>query len=76
MATRVGGIPEIVHDGVNGYLVDPKDVDGLVEAVSKLIDDKALRFAMGQAGRDLVERNFVTHPIREFETLLLGYARS
>jgi glycosyltransferase involved in cell wall biosynthesis len=76
VATRVGGIPEIVHDGVNGYLVDPKDVDGLVETVGKLIDDKALRFAMGQAGRELVERNFVTHPIREFETLLLGYARS
>jgi len=74
VATRVGGIPEVVEDGVNGYLVEPGDVDGLAGRVGQLIADPALRIRFGEAGRAGVEQNFTTRPVREFETLLLGFA--
>jgi glycosyltransferase involved in cell wall biosynthesis len=75
VATRVGGIPEVVKDGVNGYLVEAGDVQALTDRVSRLIADPVLRTGMGEAGRARVEQEFTTHPVREFETLLLRYAR-
>ena len=75
VATRVGGIPEVVQDGVNGYLVEPGDVDALTERVSELIADPSLRTRMGEAGRTRVEQDFTVRPIRDFETLLLSHVR-
>lgn len=75
VATRVGGIPEVVEDGVNGYLVEPGDVDALTARVAALVADPALRTRMGEAGRARVERDFTSRPVREFETLLLSHAR-
>jgi glycosyltransferase involved in cell wall biosynthesis len=75
VATRVGGIPEVVEDGVSGYLVEPGDVDSLATRVAALIADPSLRTRMGEAGRARVERDFTTLPVREFETLLLSYIR-
>jgi glycosyltransferase involved in cell wall biosynthesis len=74
VATRVGGIPEVVEDGVNGYLVAPGNVDGLAERVRQLITDPALRARLGDAGRARVEQSFTNQPVCEFETLLLGFA--
>ena len=75
VATRVGGIPEVVEDGVNGYLVEPGDVDALAARVAALVADPALRTRMGKAGRARVERDFTSRPVREFETLLLSHTR-
>ena len=75
VATRVGGIPEAVEDGVNGYLVEPADVDELTARVMQLIADSALRNRLGEAGRGRVEQNFTTRPVREFETLLLSFTK-
>lgn len=75
VATRVGGIPEVIEDGVNGYLVEPGDVDALAKRVAALIADAPLRSRMGEAGRARVVRNFTARPVREFETLLLSYVR-
>jgi phosphatidyl-myo-inositol dimannoside synthase len=48
VGTRVGGIPEVVVDGVNGVLVDPKDASaGAAKALATLIDDSALRQRCG-----------------------------
>lgn len=73
VATRVGGIPEVVRDGENGFLVEPADVDGLRARVEALVCDPSLRRAMGEAGRRQVETAFTTSPVRQFEDLLLGY---
>ncbi|HIH00720.1 TPA: glycosyltransferase family 4 protein, partial [Thermoplasmata archaeon] len=54
VATRVGGIPELVRDGVDGLLVEPGDVAGLAEAIVRLLADERLRSTMGASGRERV----------------------
>ena len=51
VASAVGGIPELVEDGVTGYLVEPGDVAGLRAAIERLLADPALRRRMGRAAR-------------------------
>jgi glycosyltransferase involved in cell wall biosynthesis len=46
VASKVGGIPEMVRDGVNGYLIPPKDLESLVEALVRLIEDQSLAVKM------------------------------
>ncbi len=58
VACRAGGVPEVVEDGATGLLVEPGDVDGLRDALARLIADPALRRAMGRAGRVRFEERF------------------
>ena len=51
VATRVGGVPDVVTDGVDGFLVEPGDVEALAERLERLAADPELRRAMGEAGR-------------------------
>jgi len=53
-----GSIPEVVIDGVNGYIVDPKNVEQLADRVLRLIDDPELRNKLGKAGREIYENSF------------------
>lgn len=76
VATRVGGIPEVIEEGANGFLVEPGDVDRMADRVASLVADPTLRSRMGDAGRALVEQNYTSLPIRAFENLLLDYARA
>lgn len=50
VATSVGGIPEVVEDGVNAILVPPRDAASLARALARLLDDPALRSRLGSAG--------------------------
>ncbi len=43
VATSVGGVPEVVHDGVNGLLVPPRSPDAFADAIARLVDDVELR---------------------------------
>jgi glycosyltransferase involved in cell wall biosynthesis len=56
LATRVGGIPEAVIDGVNGYLVEPAAPDKLAEALVKIIEDPARMGKMGEESLRLAQR--------------------
>jgi glycosyltransferase involved in cell wall biosynthesis len=58
VATNTPGCRDIVQDGVNGLLVAPHDVEGLTQALRRLVDDQNLRVRFGQASRALVERQF------------------
>jgi phosphatidylinositol alpha-1,6-mannosyltransferase len=58
IAGRSGGIPAAVRDGETGLLVDAEQVDGVVEAVSRLLDDAPLRGRLGAAGRRAVETHY------------------
>jgi glycosyltransferase involved in cell wall biosynthesis len=48
VATDVGSIPEIVDDGVTGFIVPPKNPEALAEAIIKLLKDEKLRKQMGE----------------------------
>lgn len=58
VATRVGGVPEIVEDGVSGLLVRPGDPAGLGKAIELLIKDRGLREKVAAAGRERVKELF------------------
>ena len=58
VATRVGGVPELVVDGVTGLLVPPRDPDALGAAIVRLLLDPAMRERMGQQGRERVLDQF------------------
>ncbi|HZB24162.1 MAG TPA: glycosyltransferase family 4 protein [Gaiellaceae bacterium] len=51
VATRVGGVPDVVRDGEDGFLVELGDVRELAGALARLADDPELRVRMGEAGR-------------------------
>lgn len=50
IATRVGGVPDIVEHGVNGYLVDVGDTEGIRLAMEGICADRELALVMGEAG--------------------------
>jgi glycosyltransferase involved in cell wall biosynthesis len=54
VATRVGGVPDVVRDGEDGFLVDPGAVGDLADRLARLAADPALRARMGAAGRERV----------------------
>jgi glycosyltransferase involved in cell wall biosynthesis len=54
VATRVGGVPDVVRDGEDGFLVDTGDVDTLADRLAQLAEDPELRQAMGESGRSRV----------------------
>jgi N-acetyl-alpha-D-glucosaminyl L-malate synthase BshA len=58
VATRVGGIPEVVEHGLSGILVAPGDVAALARSMEALIADPARRIAMGEAGRRRARERF------------------
>ena len=68
VAYDLDGAPEVVVPGVTGYLVQPRDTPGLVEAVSRLLSDRELRARMGEAGRRYVDPRF------RAETMVSGIA--
>lgn len=69
VATRVGGIPEIIDDGVDGVLVPPGDSAALARAVVDMLRDPRRRAALGSAGREKVERRF------QFVNMMRSYER-
>lgn len=58
VASAVGGLPDIVTDGVEGRLIAPGDVTALVNALDDVLADEALRRRMGTAGRNKAETVF------------------
>lgn len=54
VVSRVGGLREFIKDGKNGFLVEPGDVQGLAEKIYRLLREKPLKEAFGQASREKV----------------------
>ena len=70
IGTNLGGIPEVIEDGENGFLVAPGSSKQLAEVLKKLVNDQVLRTGMGRRGRQIYEEKF-TMPkmIQQIETL-------
>ena len=60
-ATAVGGIPEVIRDGVTGLLVPLRDPVKLSSAISKLINDKTLMSKIRTEARTLIQKEFDSH---------------
>jgi glycosyltransferase involved in cell wall biosynthesis len=58
VATRVGGLPDLVTPGESGWLTPPGNAAALAGAISQLLGDPETRQAFGRAGRQRVERDF------------------
>ena len=69
VATKVGGIPEIINHADNGFLVNRDDLESLVYYTKKLIEDENLRHAMGNRARQVVKEKFTHKPIRKLEEI-------
>lgn len=61
VATKVGGVPRIVKHGVNGYLCEPGDIDGLADAVVQVFLDEATYTRMSRESKHLAERRSIPH---------------
>jgi glycosyltransferase involved in cell wall biosynthesis len=70
VAARVDGIAEAVQNGVTGYLFDPDDRNGMAQACVTLINDLAMRQAMGARGRELALKNYdLRHMLTQIDSL-------
>jgi N-acetyl-alpha-D-glucosaminyl L-malate synthase BshA len=58
VASKVGGLPEVVEDGVSGFLRDPDDIDGMAKAAIALLSDRTLQDKFAKAGLYRVKKHF------------------
>ncbi|QIF05776.1 glycosyltransferase family 4 protein [Roseimicrobium sp. ORNL1] len=58
VASRVGGVPEVVEEGVSGLLVEPENPEELASAIASLLDDPVKLRAMGEQASQLAEARF------------------
>jgi glycosyltransferase involved in cell wall biosynthesis len=61
VSTDVTGIPEIIHDGVTGFLVAQHDAPALAAAIARLLGDPQLRSRLARRARTLIEEHFDVH---------------
>ncbi len=70
IATSVGGVPSIVHDGETGMLVAPGDPDAIAKAISWMIDNPQTAAAYGESGRALIESDYgIERMVRDTESV-------
>jgi glycosyltransferase involved in cell wall biosynthesis len=72
VVTRVGGTPEVVTDGVHGFLVPPRDPAALAAGLTRLLGDRALRDGLGQAAAARAQDFDIRTAVRRMEQV---YAR-
>jgi len=65
IATRSGGLPELIKDGENGFLIEKRDAAALVKAIEALRADPALCAKMGQAARELHQSEYTVEKFAE-----------
>jgi glycosyltransferase involved in cell wall biosynthesis len=58
VANRVGGVPDVVRDGMDGFLVEPGDIEGAAERLAELARDAELRRRLGESGRERVRERY------------------
>jgi len=73
VASRVGGILDLIKEGQNGFLAEPGDEKGLSIAIKKLLEDKEMRDEMGKKGREMAGKFSVEKMIEKIDVL---YERS
>jgi glycosyltransferase involved in cell wall biosynthesis len=79
VASAVGGLPEIVHDGETGLLTASQDMAGMMQAIAALFSNQALRASLVAGGRNLARKLSLDAHVRaligEYDRLLVGAPR-
>jgi N-acetyl-alpha-D-glucosaminyl L-malate synthase BshA len=75
IATRVGGVPELIDDGVTGLLYEVGDIDGMAQGALSLLKDRERLDAMREAGRKTAQKRFcstlvVPHYVNYYKQVL------
>jgi len=70
VATKVGGVPSLIEDGVNGYLVAPREPMALADRILRLVDDENLRQQLGKKARERVLEKYNWDQISDFHITL------
>lgn len=73
IATRAGGMAEIVRDGETGLVVEPGDIEGLADAIVRLLSDAQLRCRLGDEGKAAVAKHYTWEVVTE--SLLAAYGK-
>jgi glycosyltransferase involved in cell wall biosynthesis len=80
IVTDAGGMPEIIRDGINGYVIPVKDFEALASRITRLFADEDLRRRFGYTGRQMVDayytKEIVTKNTIDIYKKELGYARN
>lgn len=63
VVSRVGGLPEVITDGREGFLVEPHNIDGMAERALQILSDEKERREMGKRGRESARARFCADEI-------------
>lgn len=74
VATSVGGVPEAVRPGLDGFIVPPGEPGALAEAILRLVTDADMRKRMGEAGRTRSGRYDISRAVRRLEEIYVDLA--
>ncbi len=69
ISTNVGGIPEILKDGVNGYIIEPGDKQAMKASIDRLMNNKSLRTGMGEKSKEMVKYHLPEYVKEQLEKL-------
>ena len=72
VASNVGGIADVIQDGIQGILIEPDDPSALIGALQCLLGDSELRNRFGNAGRSHVEEKFSISRMTESHLEIYG----
>ena len=80
VCTAIGGLPELVEDGVTGYLVPPRDPQGLADGILRVLEPEGRAAEMGAAARLRLQERFtlersITETERVLESIVVGSGR-
>lgn len=73
VASKVGGIPDLVEHKKNGFLVGPGDVNGTALAIKRLLIDKGMRDEMGRMGRAMAQNFTVEGMVKKIDALYSSF---
>jgi glycosyltransferase involved in cell wall biosynthesis len=76
VATTVGGNPQIVENGVTGYLVPPQSAERLSDAMAMIMSDRIKATDMGNAGRERIEKKYEIKAITQQTLKLFDVCRT
>lgn len=65
LSTPIGAIPEVIDDGVNGFLVQPKDSVALAKKITQLVENRTLREIMGKNNKRKVKEKYALGPVTQ-----------